>query len=472
MGLEVENDSSHRTDFKFCAGSDGVDFPLNYDILGDLGYCNFGPMLTSQDMTEDPLNNSLLNKGFEAASSPFSMAKSEPSENISANGQDSAIARPQETVSMMNAHNEHQHRALSSSTGMHTGFSHVASSNAIVNTNPTSIATHRSRPSMTRPSSLLRNEYRPETPPIGSSSTMAGHAHPQAFTSSPSRYVLRAQPGPLPSQTIQPFQESNMRSSYHQHRTYNTIHQLGYDPNFQVTQSQPHSAYPDPRHYAHNPSSQASYGLLNQQTPQCDGRHAQQLAITHPSTPPNTVASRVRSDQSSTGKSMSSPSSDSIKREQSTSGSPVTKKESRKGARRKPGSQLISTNEGGSSLTEADARYVEDLIHAMTDGTDAEDNPGMQNTWNKIRENKAANVREKCIELLDLLKRAQHEQLVDRKAANPYPDFDHRFEEMCVALKTQKTICKHLLEAPYSHTVANDPTYAAQVGSNSKETIL
>ena len=30
-------------------------------------------------------------------------------------------------------------------------------------------------------------------------------------------------------------------------------------------------------------------------------------------------------------------------------------------------------------------------------------------------------------------------------------------------IKTQKTICKHLLEEEYSRTVANDPTFAAQV---------
>ena len=36
-------------------------------------------------------------------------------------------------------------------------------------------------------------------------------------------------------------------------------------------------------------------------------------------------------------------------------------------------------------------------------------------------------------------------------------------ENVLTFIKTQKTICKHLLEEEYSRTVANDPTFAAQV---------
>ena len=36
-------------------------------------------------------------------------------------------------------------------------------------------------------------------------------------------------------------------------------------------------------------------------------------------------------------------------------------------------------------------------------------------------------------------------------------------EDLLIFIKTQKTICKHLLEEEYSRTVANDPTFAAQV---------
>ena len=36
-------------------------------------------------------------------------------------------------------------------------------------------------------------------------------------------------------------------------------------------------------------------------------------------------------------------------------------------------------------------------------------------------------------------------------------------EDILTFIKTQKTICKHLLEEEYSRAVANDPTFAAQV---------
>ena len=78
-----------------------------------------------------------------------------------------------------------------------------------------------------------------------------------------------------------------------------------------------------------------------------------------------------------------------------------------------------------------------------------------------------------------LCREAQNGYVSDKKAINHYASFKHRFEELCIAvrvsqafrtygsgadvIKTQKTICKHLLEEEYSRTVANDPTYAATV---------
>lgn len=116
------------------------------------------------------------------------------------------------------------------------------------------------------------------------------------------------------------------------------------------------------------------------------------------------------------------------------------------------------------SYSRSDEEYVEELMDAMTDMSQAEDNVGMLATWSKILVNKADKVRPMCVEMLGLLKRAQHEQLGDKKSANSYPNFEHRFREACDAARTQKTIGKHLMEAPYSWIVANDPTYAASVG--------
>lgn len=44
-------------------------------------------------------------------------------------------------------------------------------------------------------------------------------------------------------------------------------------------------------------------------------------------------------------------------------------------------------------------------------------------------------------------------------------------ENVLTFIKTQKTICKHLLEEEYSRTVANDPTFAAQVNLDAQLTI-
>ena len=41
-------------------------------------------------------------------------------------------------------------------------------------------------------------------------------------------------------------------------------------------------------------------------------------------------------------------------------------------------------------------------------------------------------------------------------------------EDILTFTKTQKTICKHLLEEEYSRSVANDPTFAAQVNLNAQ----
>lgn len=107
-----------------------------------------------------------------------------------------------------------------------------------------------SRPQHSRRLSHLRNEYLPSTE---AEAPMAGLHSQQVYTSSPSRYTLRPQqglqPGPGSSQILQPFQESNLRSSMPQLPSYTSINQM--------TQHQQRK-YPDPETYAQHPSSLSS----------------------------------------------------------------------------------------------------------------------------------------------------------------------------------------------------------------------
>lgn len=180
-----------------------------------------------------------------------------------------------------------------------------------------------------------------------------------------------------------------------------------------------------------------------------------------PSTPPNLHASLVGSSESNV--SYADSSSDNIKHESSSAGSPFipAKRVIRKV---RPRVVTKSLDVDNVQYSKSDSDYIGDLMDAMTDMSQAEDNVGMKKTWKKILVQKADKIRPMCVEVLGLIKRAVNEQLGDKTSANSYRDFEHRFQEFCDAARTQKTIGKHLMEAPYSHTVANDPTYAASVG--------
>lgn len=107
------------------------------------------------------------------------------------------------------------------------------------------INTTTARPQHLRRSSNLRNEYVPSAE-FGTS--MAGPPSHQVFTSSPARYSLHPQSGSrsgaTPPQLLQPFQESNLRSSFQQLPSYNSFNQVS---RYQQ------SMYPDPQPLSQNP---------------------------------------------------------------------------------------------------------------------------------------------------------------------------------------------------------------------------
>lgn len=462
MGLNAGN-SSNYLDVENSFGDERVeDAPCVQHLLDDFDQSQYVGIVSSFDYGSNYLSNSVLNNEF----NPSRAAESRVLSNHMA--QNSATIGPETAVA--NQNNRCQDRAVITSPRFSTAPSINPSNTSNTITKTPLIGGPLPRPQLiSRPSSHLRNEIFPERP-IGASASMADHhKNFQRMNSSPANYSIQIQPGPMAQQALQPFHESNVRSSLHQVPSYGVTQHMSQDRSV--------SQYPDPQNYSlQNPFSDHSYpnfGGQNGNHGRYDLQHQQQQTIMQPMTPPNAYA-RHTLDHDYSHSSMSESSTDVVKHEGSISGSPLpqVKKVNRKVRRRAASSTAIASDEDSVSIKKNDRQYIEELMDAMTDETIAEDNVGMKNTWSKIREKKADKVRTKCHEMLDLLKRAQHEQLGDKKAVHVYTSFDHRFDEACDALRTQKTVCKHLMEAPYTHTVANDPTYAAQVGPIPEEFLL
>ena len=440
--MKAENNSYGVANGNTLSELNGMNIPTTNQSSGSLDATASSDVDWLALNWREDLDQSVLNNGL-AWGSPTAMTGLEQLQtNFDASG------------ALTNQNNQYQHSAFASLPTQYT--------NDYLNTSPVNISNHTSRPHKQQRTSQLRNEYNPEAESSEYSGVMTGPSHGFHITTSPANYVTR----PASTQAAQrsrSFQESNVRSSAHRAYDNMAIHQFGYRPNYQSSQPQLRSSYHESQQL--HPSGQLSYGLNDQQLPSQIQQY--ESATTQPSTPPTLHPSCIRNDFSSSPMIRdSSNSSVGIKHEPSTSGSPLKDKETRKESRKRPRRKTIALtdtfDEADVSTSTLDSHYVQNLMDAMVDEEEAEDNPGMQSTWNKIKENKQHKLRETCVGLLGLLKRAQREQLGEKKAVNPYPDFDHRFEEMCAALRTQKTICKHLMEPPYAHTVTNDPTYAAQ----------
>ncbi|KAL6719393.1 hypothetical protein ACLMJK_003632 [Lecanora helva] len=477
MGFEAEADPFDCQALDVLEQEHGVEVAFNSQVFGVMdGQYDFDSMLSSQELGADSLSQSLLNEGTGGVCTPYDLTQSEPSSF--SHHKDPSIVGP-----ITNQAGQHQNEGQQNHAVNSTSVSH----STVVNT-PRPL-----RPFTTRPPSLLRNEYRPESPIDAQSRTMANQAYQNYLTSSPSKYMLSAPSGSSTHQNAQSSLGNFGQSSLEQSRNFITSH-IGHDPSsFDVGQYQRLAPYRAPQAYNYIPPSQQAYGPSTPQGYQIGMRRRRELSDMQPSTPPNPsvplrnnnsnnprmrMSRQVTEVQPSTPPNLavqehydtnhsrehkSSPDSTVVKREETALQSPLFKPQARKTTRRKTVVSHGVSEDDGLQLTKSDASYIEGLVAAMTDADEAEDNPGMQSTWRKIRENKAARLRETCEDMFNVLKRAQREQLVDRKAVNVYPSFDYRFEETCSTLRTQKTVCKHLMEAPYSHTVANDPTYAAQV---------
>lgn len=116
------------------------------------------------------------------------------------------------------------------------------------------------------------------------------------------------------------------------------------------------------------------------------------------------------------------------------------------------------------NLTDIDKKYVQFLVNAMMDMKDADDNLSMQDTWKKMSKQKPDRVKQVCAQLLALVDQTTltNEPLTSKKPMYPYPTMADRLMSLDHMLRTQKTVCKHLLEEPYICQVVDDPTQATK----------
>jgi hypothetical protein len=113
------------------------------------------------------------------------------------------------------------------------------------------------------------------------------------------------------------------------------------------------------------------------------------------------------------------------------------------------------------------------LFKAWKSTGSATDNPGMKKPFEEERHDNAR-VECLCWMLLEaLIRRSEQGPLLaayDPTKAKGSPTIDSfavRFNEAIISLREQKTICKHLLDAPYIHTFVDDPVRARnRVASN------
>jgi hypothetical protein len=113
------------------------------------------------------------------------------------------------------------------------------------------------------------------------------------------------------------------------------------------------------------------------------------------------------------------------------------------------------------------------LFKAWKSTESATDNPRMKKPFEEQRHDNAR-VECLCWMLLEaLIRRSEHGPLLvaydpTKTKDNPTIDsFAVRFDEVIISLREQKTICKHLLDAPYINTFIDDPVRARnRVASN------
>ena len=359
------------------------------------GLCNFETLDETEDRNLpniDPssLDQSLLNKGMHTTKVLCNSEREQDATN--------AKNEARETHIQDAATSEQRQVFLSSAHAQGTRGAWLPPSNdgPAINTNPTSPfnyppQTQALRPQpLTRPNSLLRNQYNPWLQ-NGSPSPSPSHNNNYTFLDTHNGLFINTNvashnTGPLQHnsraramvhQARQPFEESNLRSPLTPN--FNMLHQ---------SKSHQYTQYPDSPSFspdAHYRSPHADFNTLGLPHTPPNISHVSQFHHT-----PITSASSLNPTHRETSLPPSPRSQ--VKREQSTT--------KRRHAAMQTDPSFDNVQLPRIRAPQEDRALVDGLIAAMVDGSDAEDNLGMIKTWDKLRLAKADRLREKAREML------------------------------------------------------------------------
>ncbi|KAL8831946.1 MAG: hypothetical protein Q9191_000586 [Dirinaria sp. TL-2023a] len=120
---------------------------------------------------------------------------------------------------------------------------------------------------------------------------------------------------------------------------------------------------------------------------------------------------------------------------------------------------------------EEDRLRLERIYYAMMEEDHAQDNEGMKRTWKALRKDRPK-LQLVCRKVLNACYVSQNISTPLQHSVKPqhhYETLDDRVDAICEAFKQQKTMCKHLMEAPYLYQVVDDPNLAAMRVINNRK---
>ncbi|KAL8870104.1 MAG: hypothetical protein Q9174_003775 [Haloplaca sp. 1 TL-2023] len=116
-------------------------------------------------------------------------------------------------------------------------------------------------------------------------------------------------------------------------------------------------------------------------------------------------------------------------------------------------------------------KMIDRMLRCMLDVDSAQDNIGMVRQWRKLRQDEAR-VEQAAWRILDMVLQIHLEgkpMLPNKPSCNRYGSMMERWDAICRGLRTQKTMCKHLLGAEFTAQLVNDPLTATQRVTNNRK---
>ncbi|KAL9042164.1 MAG: hypothetical protein Q9180_000791 [Flavoplaca navasiana] len=115
--------------------------------------------------------------------------------------------------------------------------------------------------------------------------------------------------------------------------------------------------------------------------------------------------------------------------------------------------------------------FVARMVRCMKATETAEDNAGMINQWGKLCQDEHR-MEQAAWRLLDMALQVHVDGiplLPNGPSCNRYASMNDRWNAICNGLKSQKSMCKHLLGSDFSAQLVNDPTTATQRVQNNRK---